>query len=104
MDHFPAHGGRAPATPTQQRSHTLTVVLLVSPGSGPSSLKSKLWLYLEQHPPVREVHKSLSLEVICPWLEGPPGIGKTGHVTPSFGTLSAAAHLSRKGLGSPAAP
>lgn len=43
------------------------------------------------------MHKSLSLEVICPSLGGPPGMGRMGHVRLSCGTLSAAAHLPRMG-------
>lgn len=83
MDHFPAHGWWAPATPTQD-SDPVTPRQSIN-----STEKWPLYLKLTSSSQASSVHKGLSLEVVCPRLGDPAGMGRMGHVTFSFGTVSA---------------
>lgn len=97
--------------PLRKGLHTLMTVLLLCPGSGSPSLKTEILSSLEYLPPVKPhlCTKAFNWEQLTPgWGTHQEQAGQAAclpcHITLSFDTLSAAAHLHRMGMRSPAAP
>lgn len=97
--------------PLRRGLHALMTVLLLRPGSGSCSLKSKILSSLEYLPLVKPhpCTKVFNWEQLTPgWGTHQEQAGQAAclpcHMTLGFDTLSAAAHLHRMGMSSPAAP